>query len=167
MRAATRARHSRDIRADLSDLEKQALRFIQREFPLVPGPFARAEGLDEQACLDAVRSLREKGVLKRIAAVADHRKIGYLANGMFCVLVPPGQIEPAALRLAACKQVSHCYQRRPFPGWPYNLFAMIHAHTGDLLAAWTRDFAHTLKIDDFVVLKTLRELKKEPVLIDF
>jgi DNA-binding Lrp family transcriptional regulator len=153
--------------ADLSDLEKQALRFIQREFPVVSDPFARAEGLDEQACLDAARSLRDKGVLKRIAAVVNHYKLGYLANGMFCALVPPDQIEPAALRLAAYKQVSHCYQRRPFPGWPYNLFAMIHAQTGDLLAAWTRDFAHTMKIDDFVVLKTLRELKKDPVLLDF
>lgn len=153
--------------ARLSDAEKLALRFVQREFPLTSQPFKQAEGLEERACLDVVRTLIEKGVLKRIAAVVNHYKLGYLANGMFCAIVPPDQVEPVGLRLAAYKQVSHCYQRRPFAGWPYNLFAMIHAHTDDLLRTWTQDFAHTMKIENFVVLKTLRELKKEPVFIDF
>lgn len=152
---------------ELSEPQKMALRFLQQEFPLVFRPFERAEGLEEQACLEAAKTLVEKGVLKRIAAVANHYKLGYSANGMFCAAVPSDRIESVGRRLAAYRQISHCYQRRPFAGWPYNLFAMIHARNDAMLRMWTEDFAHTMKINDFVVLRTVREFKKEPVLITF
>ncbi|HPY77601.1 MAG TPA: hypothetical protein PLQ45_07160, partial [Anaerohalosphaeraceae bacterium] len=89
------------------------------------------------------------------------------ANGMFCAAVPSDRIESVGRRLAAYRQISHCYQRRPFAGWPYNLFAMIHARNDAMLRMWTEDFSHTMKINDFVVLRTVREFKKEPVLINF
>lgn len=151
----------------LTDEEKQALSFLQKEFPLEPAPFAKAERLDETSCLEAVRSLANKGVLLRIAAVANHYKLGYRANGMFCMQVPAEQAELVGSTLAGYKQISHCYERRTFAGWPYNVFAMVHVHTDRLLETWVEDFAHTMKIENYALLKSVRELKKEPVVLDF
>ena len=151
----------------LTPVDKQVLSFLQKEFPLAVDPFSKAKGLDEQSCLEAVRSLARKGVLKRIAAVANHYKLGYKANGMFCIQLPDEQVEMVGSFLAGYKQISHCYQRRTFAGWPYNVFAMVHAHTDQLLETWTEDFAGTMKIENYTLLKSVRELKKEPVLLDF
>ncbi len=151
----------------LSDAEKRVLRFLQAEFPQVADPFARVEGLDERACVEAAESLCAKGAVKRIAAVVNHYKLGITANVMFCAAVADDQIESAGASLAGYRQVSHCYRRRSFAGWPYTLYAMIHAHREDLIRTWIEDFVHTAGIGDYALLRTVRELKKEPVLLDF
>jgi len=69
--------------------------------------------------------------------------------------------------LASRPQVSHCYQRQTFPGWPYNLFAMVHFRSEEELNRWIEQVRSALNLSDFAVLRTLRELKKEPVRIEF
>lgn len=152
---------------ELSDVDRQVLSFLQQDFPLTGKPFSAVEGLDEASCVDTVRSLAQRGVLKRIAAVVNHYKLGYQANVMFCVQIDTEQIESVGTILAGYKQVSHCYQRKTFAGWPYNVFAMIHAHSDELLKTWIEDFVRTLGIRDYALLRTVRELKKEPVILDF
>ena len=69
----------------------------------------------------------EHGLIRRIAAVPNHYRLGYTANGMSVWDVADEQIAELGPRVADLPGVSHCYRRpRHLPGWPYNLFAMLH-----------------------------------------
>ncbi|MEJ5258871.1 MAG: hypothetical protein WHS88_01645 [Anaerohalosphaeraceae bacterium] len=151
----------------LNEQQKRVLMFLQSEFPVVPHPFAQCPGTAEMDCLDAVRELMHKGVLKRIAAVLNHYRLGFSVNAMVCWRVPEDRVEAAGAALALFRQVSHCYQRRTFPDWPYNLFAMVHSRSEEELNGWVEQAQRAAGLDDFVLLRTLREIKKEPVRLDF
>lgn len=152
---------------ELNSVQKQVLNFLQDEFPLVPYPFAQMGGLDQSVCLQTTAQLLQKGILKRIAAALNHYRLGYQVNAMFCVHAAEAEIERAGTALASSPQVSHCYQRQTFPGWPYNLFAMVHCRSEEELNCWIEQVRSALNLSDFAVLRTLRELKKEPVRIAF
>jgi DNA-binding Lrp family transcriptional regulator len=154
-------------RVSLTRTEKKVLLLLQGEFPIVERPFdvlAAKSGIED--VLEIAKTLAGKGVIRRIAAVAAYRRLGYTANAMVCFVVHGEDIEAAAEWLSQRPAVSHCYQRRTFDGWPYNLFAMMHGgRKGDL-----RDFAagaaRRFGISDWVLLPTEREIKKQPVMID-
>jgi hypothetical protein len=59
--------------------------------------------------------------------------------------------------------VSHCYQRKTFEGWPYNLFGMMHGAEMRVLETKAREFAQHHRIGQFELLTTAKEFKKEPV----
>ena len=76
--------------------------------------------------------MKQSGVIRRIAAVPNHYALGYKANGMTVWDVPDDRINELGRKVGELDFVSHCYHRPRFlPEWPYNLFAMVHAHTRD------------------------------------
>jgi len=121
------------------------------------------EGLKIKDVLRIMQELIDKGVVRRIAAVVDHRKLGFVANVLFVSEVPQDRIIKAGEELARFGIVSHCYQRKTFENWPYNLFAMMHGKSfGDIQRAIDK-FVEAEKIDSFELLPTAAELKKQPV----
>jgi DNA-binding Lrp family transcriptional regulator len=76
--------------------------------------------------------MKQSGVIRRIAAVPNHYALGYKANGMTVWDVPDDRISELGHKVGELDFVSHCYHRPRFlPEWPYNLFAMVHAHDHD------------------------------------
>ncbi|MBN1815968.1 MAG: hypothetical protein JW828_01320 [Sedimentisphaerales bacterium] len=150
---------------ELSLLEQKVLPRLQDDLPLVPAPFDTLAGRDLAVVevLDVIHSLMEKGVLRRIAAVLDHYRLGYTANVMFCATVDSPRIDSVGRTLAAVPQVSHCYERKTFPGFPYNLFAMMHARTQGQIHNAVQRFVTTHGIAEYALLGTIQELKKQPV----
>jgi DNA-binding Lrp family transcriptional regulator len=146
--------------------EINVIQAIQMELPLEPRPFEAM--LKDAAVSDpmtVLRSLADKGVLSKIAAVLNYPRLGYTANAMVCAVVDDARIDPLGQALAQIPAVTHCYHRRPCPDWPYTLYAMFHADTLDRIADFVRSFFHTHNIADFNLLPTVRELKKSPVLL--
>ncbi|MHC4618419.1 MAG: siroheme decarboxylase subunit beta [Planctomycetota bacterium] len=150
---------------ELSRMEKRILSKLQAEVQVTSKPFAgvSGEGLSEKEALGIIAGLIDKGVIRRIAAVLDHRKLGFVANVMFCCKLAHNRIVEAGRRLAGFRIVSHCYQRRTFEGWPYNLYAMMHGRTMDEIQHVVSSFTETENIDSFQLLPTEEELKKKPV----
>ncbi len=107
--------------------------------------------------------LHALGVIRRIAAVMDQRKLGYAVNVMFAAEVSPGHISEAGRRLARFRTVSHCYERETFPGWPYNLFAMMHARADAQIQRVIGMFVEESGVRAHTLLPTKSELKKQPV----
>ena len=71
--------------APLSEQEKAIVRALQQGLPLVPEPYrviAADLGLSEAALLEGIRSLQEKGCLKRISIALRHKNVGYKVNVM-------------------------------------------------------------------------------------
>ena len=117
----------------LSEEERQLILAIQDGLPLAPQPYravAEKLGTSEERVLTLVRSLLERGVIKRLAAVPNHYALGITANGMAVWDVPDDRVSEIGRKVGNLPEVSHCYRRprRP-PDWPYNLFAMVHGRS--------------------------------------
>lgn len=101
----------------------------QAGLPPVPDPWhwlGERLALTPEAALALVRRLQDSGVIRRIAAVPNHYRLGWHHNGMTVWDVADEHIAALGQAVGALPFVSHCYQRPRRPGWPYNLFAMVH-----------------------------------------
>ena len=119
----------------LTHLDHQIVLATQAGLPLDPQPYHRiAEQLGVEASLiqSRMQQMLDDKRIRRIAAVPNHYKLGYVANGMSVWNVPDQQIDQLGEQLGALDDVSHCYRRpRYLPEWPYNLFAMVHGADRD------------------------------------
>ena len=63
--------------------------------------------------------MKERGLLRRVAAILFHRRAGFSANGMGVWKVPEDRMLEIGPRMAAFRGISHCYQRPTYEDWPY------------------------------------------------
>lgn len=149
----------------LNDEQKLILTKLQNELEIIEKPFDfLCEGpLREQDVLEITASLMNEGVISRIGAVVDHRKLGFAANVLFVCEVSEDRVIKAGRFLASFGMVSHCYQRETFEGWPYNLFAMMHGRNMGDIQRVIDEFIETEKIASCELLPTAAEFKKQPV----
>jgi len=124
------------------------------------GAWAATLGIPEEDLLARLAAYRRAGAMRRFGAVLRHRAAGFTANGMSVWNVPGADSATLCARLAACPEVSHCYERPRFPGWPYNVFAMIHGHSRADCLALARSVAEGTGVKEYAVLFSLREFKK-------
>jgi len=117
----------------LDAIDRRLIQLTQTGLPLVAEPYqALAEqlGLSAEQVMQRLAAMHAQGIIRRIAAVPNHYRLGYRYNGMTVWDVADEQMDLLGKQVAALVFVSHCYQRpRHLPDWPYNLFAMIHAKT--------------------------------------
>jgi DNA-binding Lrp family transcriptional regulator len=117
----------------LDDNDRKIIQATQAGLPLVSRPYdaiAQQTGMDTEEVMRRMRNMQSLGIIRRIAAVPNHYSLGFKANGMTVWDVRDDVIDELGPAVGALEFVSHCYQRpRSLPDWPYNLFAMVHAHT--------------------------------------
>jgi len=156
---------SKKGKIELSGNEKLILTKLQNDLHLTARPFdfLCGNGLGIEDVLGIIQKLIDKSVIRRIAAVVDHRKLGFIANVLFVGKVPQDRIVEAGKALARFRAVTHCYERKTFEGWPYNLFAMMHGKSfGDIQRVIDK-FVETEDIDSYELLPTAAELKKQSI----
>jgi DNA-binding Lrp family transcriptional regulator len=152
-------------KVELDENQKRILSGLQGEVRLTSEPFdfLCGEGLEREDVLRIIAELIDKGVIRRIAAVVDHHKLGFVANVLFASEVSQDRIIEAGEKLARFGMVSHCYERKTFENWPYNLFAMMHARSMGEIQHVINRYTEAEKIDSFQLLPTAAEFKKQPV----
>jgi len=128
-----------------------------------PFDFLCSERLKIGDVLKIIKRLIDKGVIRRIAAIVNHRRLGFVANVLFAAKVKDEQIERVGKKLASLAMVSHCYHRKTFECWPYNLLAMMHNRNVRQLRQAINNFTKTENITSFELLPTIVELKRQPV----
>jgi DNA-binding Lrp family transcriptional regulator len=101
--------------------------------------------------------------MRRFAAILRHRDAGFTANGMIVWRVPEEIVDKVGYKLAAFPQVSHCYRRPTYPDWKFNIFSMIHARSINAAEKIAEEISNTIKINDYKILFSSREFKKERV----
>ena len=111
--------------------------------------------------LSRIKKMIVQDVIHRLGAVVNHHKLGFVANAMFVCKANENKIVKIGKNLARLNIVSHCYQRKPFKGWPYNLFAMMHGRTIAQIHNEINKFVKSQKIPAWDVLPTLKVLKKK------
>jgi siroheme decarboxylase len=158
---------------DLTIEHKRLLSQLQGNMEIASRPFDYLAGqaslrqAQGRLSLASLQELIDRGVIRRIAAIVDHRKLGYVANALFVAHIPPQRISEAGRRLARFSTVSHCYERRTFEGWPYNLYAMLHGQTTAQVQQTVDRFINADDVLAHELLPTEVELKKHPVSLSF
>ncbi|HOD16198.1 MAG TPA: hypothetical protein PKI31_15865 [Spirochaetota bacterium] len=162
--------HERGREHMFSEKQKEAVRLLQIDMPLEGRPFksiiTTASGrLSEPDLIEQARSFRNAGILRRYAAVLRHRKAGYQSNAMTVWKPRHGSdLNRIIEYFRAEPKISHLYLRTVYPGrWQYPLFAMIHTRTDPELDNVISRLATGSDISDYLVLRSLKEYKKERV----
>jgi DNA-binding Lrp family transcriptional regulator len=115
---------------EMTAFDRRLLAAIEDGLPLAPRPYERVAaelGVGEETVIARLAALRESGLISRFGIVVRHHELGYCANAMTVWDVPDNRVADVGRKIAAMPGVTLCYRRpRRLPGWPYNLFCMVH-----------------------------------------
>jgi len=134
---------------NLTEQERQYILLTQNGIPIIEKPYhaiAEQMNLSVEQVLTLTKSMQERGIIRRIAAVPNHYKLGYQYNGMTVWDIDDAQAEKLGDAVGRLPFVSHCYLRPRFlPEWNYNLFAMVHGKTPESIAEYRGQIKELLK----------------------
>ncbi|HDQ41637.1 MAG TPA: Lrp/AsnC family transcriptional regulator [Desulfonatronum sp.] len=98
----------------MDTIDKQILDLIQTGFPLDPRPYARIGeqfGLTEAETLARVRALKNKGIIRRIGANFQSRKLGWTST-LCAAQVPEDKLDAFVAEVNSHPGVTHNYLRQ-------------------------------------------------------
>ena len=117
----------------LDDFDRRLIAATQSGLPLVPRPYEAVGamlGVSGEVVRERFAQLLASGLIRRIGAVPNHYRLGFVANGMTVWDVDDARVDELGARVGTLSGVSHCYRRpRELPRWPYNLYAMLHGRS--------------------------------------
>ena len=133
--------------------DRRRINLLCQDIPHTKTPFSDL-GID----VAEIRGDLDQKIMRRFGAVLRHQQAGFDANAMVCLAV--ADAERAGALLAENPHVSHCYERSPFKGFPYNVYAMFHGQSEAELEQSIGSAVSALNGPDHAVLTSLKELKK-------
>jgi len=158
----------------LSDQDRELIMATQAGLPLVSDPWTELGsqlGMPASEVLERFQKMQASGVIRRVAAVPNHYKLGYRFNGMTVWDVADSEIERLGEQVGQLPFVSHCYRRpRHLPYWSYNLFAMVHGTSSEEVEDKAGRIAevlgeacsgHTILYSSAILKKTGLRLRKQ------
>jgi len=147
----------------LTTLEKKVIASLQGNIPVTSRPFlelAGEIGISEDTYIEVVRSLNERGIIRRFGATLKHQNSGFKANAMVAWRVDEDQVQDVGRIMASFQEVTHCYRRDPAPTWPYNLYTMVHGPDEESCHAIADRISEATGVKEFSLLFSRKELKK-------
>ncbi|MCK4292247.1 MAG: AsnC family transcriptional regulator [Planctomycetes bacterium] len=97
----------------MDELDCRILHVLQSEFPLSERPYevlARKLQISCDELWERVEKLVDQGVIRRIGASLDSRKLGY-SSTLAAISVEADRVEQAAEIISRFSEVTHSYQR--------------------------------------------------------
>jgi DNA-binding Lrp family transcriptional regulator len=167
----TQAEQTNENSLSLTPKEREYIVLTQHGLPLIAQPYhwlAEKLQLSVADTLAMTENLQARGIIRRIAAVPNHYRLGYKYNGMTVWDVDDNVAQSVGQQVGDLPFVSHCYLRpRHLPHWNYNLFAMIHGRNEQEISEYRIQIkqlladvlqTHGLKSNDMLTSKKI--LKK-------
>lgn len=134
---------------NLSEQERHFILLTQDGLPIIEKPYhaiAEQMHLSVEQVITLTKSMQDRGIIRRIAAVPNHYKLGYQFNGMTVWDIDDEHAEAFGDAIGRLPFVSHCYLRPRFlPEWNYNLFAMVHGKTAESIVKYRGQIKELLK----------------------
>ncbi|OGN92125.1 MAG: hypothetical protein A2Z70_03170 [Chloroflexi bacterium RBG_13_48_17] len=157
-----------DIVNNLSTTDRTVINVLQQDLPLSEKPFDLMSAklrMDADEFLIRCQNMLQSGIMRRFSASINHNKVGFTANAMVCWKVPSDMVDTSGTKIATFPEVSHCYERQTNRFWPYNLFAMIHAHSNENCRAVIDKICSETGLDrnEKLLLFSTKEVKKTRV----
>ena len=121
--------------AAFNDVERRLLDEFQRDFPLVPRPYAEIGeplGLREDAVLGRFEKLKAAKAISRIGAIVAPQRVGW--STLAAMAVPSDRLDEVAELVSGFEAVNHNYEREH----RFNLWFVVtgrdQAEVADVLA---------------------------------
>jgi siroheme decarboxylase len=142
------------------------LRELEQGLPFVPAPFeeiGKRLGLSGDNVVERIRHLKESGIIRKIRARIDQRKVGITANALVAWKPAWDGRDDLGQSLAAFSAVTHCYERGPVPGrWEFTHYTVHHGYSRDQVQDEVKAVAEKIGCPDYTVLFSTREFKRVP-----
>ena len=141
----------------ITRLERRVLNLIQRDFPVNSRPYqliADKLGSTEQEIYAVVRSLKAKGVVRRIGATFDPRALGNIST-LVAAKVSNNKIEKVAEFVCQYSGVTHCYER----DGAYNLWFTLTVRNEGLIATLLAELSQQDGVEDALDLPSEKVFK--------
>jgi DNA-binding Lrp family transcriptional regulator len=141
----------------MDDIDRKLLNLIQEDFPVTAEPFAEAAGhlgIGEAEVRRRIRRLKGRGIIRRIGAVFDLRKLGF-ASTLCAARVPEEKMAAFVGIVNACPGVTHNYRR----DHDYNIWFTLIAPGEEELAATLADIRRKTGVEDILSLRAVRTFK--------
>ncbi|MBN2284771.1 MAG: AsnC family transcriptional regulator [Deltaproteobacteria bacterium] len=115
----------------MDEIDRKILNMIQDDFPLEEEPFrviGERTGIGEEEVLARLGKLKESGVIRRIGAVFDPPKLGFVST-LCAARVPDDRLPEFVETVNSYREVTHNYRR----DHEYNVwFTLIAPDRGDI-----------------------------------
>ncbi len=111
----------------VDDLALAAL--VEEGLPLIERPFdawAAALRRDADDVIATLERWLARGTLRRFGVIVRHHELGFAANAMTVFEVADERVDACGEALAREPGITLAYQRARAPGWPFNLYCMVH-----------------------------------------
>lgn len=129
----------------LSDLERAVLNEVQTNLPIAKEPFkelGKKFGISEEEVLEMLRRFKEAGYIRRMGAIFDSRKLGYVST-LCAAKVTEEQMDQVAAYINGLIEVTHNYVREH----EYNMWFTVIAHSKERLNEIIRDLENRFGLE--------------------
>ncbi len=141
----------------MDSVDKKILNILQKRFPIVEEPFdaVGAElGIPGDEVLARVRCLKEDGIIRRIGAVFDSRKLGYRST-LCAARVPEENVRSFVEVVNGFRGVTHNYRRKD----EYNIWFTLIAPDEEALEKALAEIRQKTGITDILTMRAVRTFK--------
>ena len=142
---------------DLDLTDRKLLNILQSTFPLVERPFLEmGQGLDltEEEAIEAVRSLKDRNVVRQISAIFDTRRLGYKTT-LVAMRFADEDLDAGARIINEHPGVSHNYARTG----PFNLWFTIAVAPDESLEEAVEEMSRRAGAETYRMMPTIRFFK--------
>ncbi len=141
----------------MDSIDKKILNIIQKDFPVVAEPFktvAEKLGLDEDEVFRRIKKLKEKGIIRRIGAVFDTRKLGFVST-LCAARVPEDKLKDFVEVVNSYAGVTHNYRR----SHEYNVWFTFIAPDEETLKKSLTEIRDRTGVTDVISMRAARTFK--------
>ncbi len=147
----------------IEEIHKKIIKYIQNDIEIAKEPFKDIVDkidISYEEFFKILKDLKDSGVMRRFAAILNHRKAGFNANAMVVWDIDDDIAVEVGQKIAKYSAVSHCYLRPKYDNWPYNIFSMVHGKTKEETNAIVKEIEGEIKYNENRYLYSSREFKK-------
>lgn len=141
----------------MDSIDKKILNIIQKEFPVVAEPFkevAERVGVSEDEVLERISRLKQEGIIRRIGAVFDSKKMGFVST-LCAARVPEDTLKDFVRVVNSYPGVTHNYRR----SHEYNVWFTFIAPDEGTLQKSLAEIRDRTGIADIISMSAVRTFK--------
>lgn len=138
-------------------IDKKILNIIQKEFPVVAEPFkavAEKVGISEDEVLERISRLKQEGIIRRIGAVFDSKKMGFVST-LCAARVPKRKLKAFVEVVNSYPGVTHNYRRNH----EYNVWFTFVAPDEGTLEKSLAEICDRTGVEDIISMPAVRTFK--------
>jgi len=141
----------------MDETDKKILNIIQTEFPIDAKPFtvlAKRVGIGEDEVLKRVKKLKETGIIRRMGAVFDTRKLGF-ASTLCAARVSEEKLKEFVEIVNSYPGVTHNYRRNH----EYNVWFTFMASTEEEIKESLTEISEKSGVSDILNMPAKQNFK--------